>query len=476
MMNFELRGKAVNIVSHCLYEFTKRIVTTMYLQESIMKTQLFTLAIFCMLFASCHHANEPPAPKASVQLTAIDTGVVDAQIRLQVTGSNVGYAVAIKRDGQTIFASPQPSSGGLTDTTVLDTALLPKHTYAYKAYAFVDGRTIDSSALLPLTTMDTASHDISWEMYSFGEGSYSILFDVWICSETSVWAVGRINTSDSVGFYNVARWNGRKWNLDVIRFIFQGQQLAEPLRAIYAFGENDLWVGGAIPYHWDGNRWISYTVAGTFGGNINKIFGTSSSDLYIVGTNGSISHFDGSKWSWVPSGTTLDIQDIWGAENPRTGEWEILATAGNHYISNERKILSIKETTVTSVPDSGIHWALSSVWFMPGRQYWVAGSGMWEKDHSLNSSVWKGGPNQITNFTTNRIRGLNTNDLFICGDYGDLRHFNGMSWRNYGEIVGLQNGLYRSVAMTESSIFVVGDNYDRAIIARGTRVPHQERR
>ena len=427
-------------------------------------------------FASCHHADEPPPPPpppppaAVVELTAVDTGLVDAQVRLKISNVETPYSVAIVRDGQTIFSSLQ----SLTDTTVLDTALMPRHTYIYKAYAIANGTAKDSSAPLFLMTLDTTSHEISWQRYYFGDGSSSILKDVCIINDTCVYAVGEIWRKDSLGNvifppYNLAKWNGSEWKLDIVYYEYMGQQLAEPLRSIYAFGENDIWVGGAIPYHWNGVSWTFYDVGGIMGGNTNKIFGISSNDLYIVGTSGSIAHYNGSSWSKIESGTTLDIQDIWGAKNRITAQWEILAAAGNHFISNERKLLNIKGMVVTSLSDSGIDWALGSIWFLPGRQYWVAGSGVWKKDRTLNSPIWTGGPNQVTIYTTNRIRGTDVNDIFICGAFGDAVHWNGSSWRSYQDQLAVSDGAHYSVAVTNDLIVLAGEDNPRAVIAMGTR-------
>ena len=56
--------------------------------------------------------------------------------------------------------------------------------------------------------------------------------------------------------------------------------------------------------------------------------GNQQSNFYIVGNGGSIAHYNGSIWTKIESGTTLPINDIWGAQNS-AGQWEILAIASN---------------------------------------------------------------------------------------------------------------------------------------------------
>src|SRR5690606_5158442 len=49
----------------------------------------------------------------------------------------------------------------------------------------------------------------------------------------------------------------------------------------------------------------------------NKIWGTSSNDIYFVGRNGSIVHYNGSPgadgWTKIESGTDLSLSDIWSS-------------------------------------------------------------------------------------------------------------------------------------------------------------------
>ena len=47
----------------------------------------------------------------------------------------------------------------------------------------------------------------------------------------------------------------------------------------------------------------------------------------MVGNNGQIAHYNGTNWQRIESGTTLNINDIWGDYNDKTQEWEILAAA-----------------------------------------------------------------------------------------------------------------------------------------------------
>ena len=47
-------------------------------------------------------------------------------------------------------------------------------------------------------------------------------------------------------------------------------------------------------------------------GTIEKIWGNSTSSIYGVGNAGSIVLYNGSQWQRIESGTTTDINDVWG--------------------------------------------------------------------------------------------------------------------------------------------------------------------
>jgi len=58
------------------------------------------------------------------------------------------------------------------------------------------------------------------------------------------------------------------------------------------------------------------------------------------------------------------------------------------------------------------------------------------------------------------------------GAFGDISHFNGLSWRHYwlrGEMPYYWNGEYLRTYVTESMVVTVGYDGSHGIIVRGTR-------
>ena len=425
-------------------------------------------------FSCRNNGTEPPT--SDFQLIAEDVGVTEVWLRVKATERLEPRTLTLSRDGQTILTIESPPF----DTLVLSDRLSPKHSYNYRATLTGKNFLLIYTAQLTVTTMDTTSHDFTWEIHTLGDGASSVLNDVAIINDTLAYFVGEINVQDSLGWqnppYNLAKWNGQRWEFMTLKYNCRlyhstcGPEtlLYSPAGAIFAFGANDVWISAGSVHHFDGVQWTEE--AGIQGaGGAYSIWGSASNDLWFVGYGGFIAHRTATTWLKIESTTTLPIQDIWGA--PRnTDKVEILAVAGDPYSSHDRKILSISGTEVLAQSDSGISLALSGIWFAPGNTYWTVGDGMYYKKSSPDGmSRWAGGPNIFTTRYTFAVRGNDINDVVAVGGQGEIIHFNGMTWKSYYDVTKLGYGNYYSVAIKGSIIVAVGQESPRAVVAIGKR-------
>jgi hypothetical protein len=325
------------------------------------------------------------------------------------------------------------------------------------------------------TLPDTTSNNFTWTQYTFGgQGGSSYFSDVAILNDTLAFAVGDIYANDSSGQsnsqpYNLAIWNGKTWSLQ--RLIANGYP--PPIKCIFALNDHDVWLSPW--FHWDGQSFQQVASDPMFFGvGINRIWGDQNG-IYAVGTNGFIAHRDLSgTWTQLQSGTSLPIQDIWGATDPKTGEEEILAVAGEPTVSFDRAILSIEGMTVNKISDTPISYDLFSVWFVPEKHYYVAGDGIYEKD-LLSDSLWADSVQQITTYYTTCVRGNGVNDVFIAGAFGELLHWDGASWKSFKDQTSLSNGSYSGVAVHGNLVIAVGGNLtagdidSKAVVTIGRR-------
>jgi hypothetical protein len=329
----------------------------------------------------------------------------------------------------------------------------------------------------PPQSTDTTSHNFIWHMDTLGDGSGSVLYDVAIINDTLAYAVGEIYFRDSLGnwdpnAYNLVKWDGKRCELKRVPFIGPcSAVLYPPLKTIWVFSNTNILVsnGGSIVTYDGTNATMDCRMNSLLTGALNKIFAIDPQNVYVVGNSGSIVYYDGFSWTKILSGTTLSINDINGAFNSLTNQWEILAV-GSQNLPLDKIIIKIQGTLASAIPSSPIQYELYSVWFIPNQHYYVVGDGIFEKSF-LSESGWKNKPLDFTTFASTKIRGNGVNDIVVVGAYGELLHYNGSTWHSFQSATGLDNGAYTSVAVKNNLVIAVGGNQfgidDKAIITIG---------
>ncbi|MDP2364661.1 MAG: glucosyl transferase, partial [Ignavibacteria bacterium] len=365
------------------------------------------------------------------------------------------------------------------DSLLYIDSLLPNQTYKLLAtmQPYNNASEVKSNELT-VTTMDTTSHNFTFESWTFGTVGSSVLYDVAIINENNIWAVGEIMIADTSqnGYttYNAVHWNGSVWELKRIKTNACGGVVYPPIQAVFAFSLNDILFAhtdGSIS-HYNGIEFTNdCSLITQLNGSANKIWGISKNDFYVVSGNGFIARYNGTNWQRIASGTTLNINDIWGDFNEKTQEWEILAVSGNilHGWENEREILRInKDNKSQQLNVEGSKWPLSGLWFKSNDKYFVVGSGIYNKQR-LTDTIWNNNLNNISSFHTNKIKGNNINDVIIVGAYGESLHFNGVSWKSFMLEIFLSNGTFLSVNIKNNLIIAVGYQSAQAVLTVGQR-------
>ncbi|HMN17194.1 MAG TPA: glucosyl transferase [Ignavibacteriaceae bacterium] len=432
----------------------------------------FLLIGFSLFLKSCNTTEPPPnGQKPTLQLTLEDVSCIEAWIQLKTTNLQLPTTITLKQYNLSGDSLSQNFLLNTQDSLLYIDSLLPNQTYKFVTTI---EQSNNKSNELSVTTMDTTSHNFTFETFTFGgTAGSSTLYDCAIISPENIWCVGEIYVADTsingYTMYNAVHWDGSQWELKRIPFLYQADSFYNPIYAVFAFNTDDIWFGIGNLIHWDGTRYFPIGISSLFQSLVNKIWGSSSSDLYVVGNNGNIVHYNGQSWQRIESGTELNINDIWGDYNDKTGEYEILAVASNVNTSTERTIIKIYNNTSRIISSSPIQWSLRTVWFMPSRRYYVAGSGVYEK-HNLTENEWRNNTLDITTFYTNRIRGNDVNDVVGIGAFGDFVHFNGSGWKvNYQE-PELNYGSYLSLDIKEELVVAVGLEYDQAVIQIATKI------
>jgi hypothetical protein len=123
-----------------------------------------------------------------------------------------------------------------------------------------------------------------------------------------------VQAIDSHEIYTIANtslmlgWDSGRWRMLNDVFVTH-----ESFGAIWGSATSNLWLldTGYAAWHTDGSNWEG-DYAGTTQ-ELNAMWGAAENDIYAVGDGGVIVHYDGVRWSGVAHGLgSVDLYDIWG--------------------------------------------------------------------------------------------------------------------------------------------------------------------
>jgi drug/metabolite transporter superfamily protein YnfA len=423
----------------------------------------FLFLIVCLLpiILSCNSPTQPPPPVSGlITLSLTDVSCTEAWIELKTNGVTSPVNVNLLANNSLIA---QLNNLSHSDTTIYIDSLLPNKSYQFQAQ-FNQGLSTLSSNKLAVQTLDTTSNNYTWQTYTFGDpnAGSSHLSDLAIIDENNIWAVGEIYADDSTGqpdplLYNAVHWDGSNWKLKRIYFTNSNNQtFLAAYTTILAFNNSDIWFATDQLSHWDGQKYLSVEIsASIFNTYINKIWGSADNDLYVVGNSGSIAHYNGSTWQKIESGTTTDINDIWGINNALVGNTLILATVSSRYELGDYKLLSISGNST----EEYFRWPntrLYGLWFNSPSNIYIVGDGAYVYENKLLKTIEL----PTNNFLTS-VKGTGLNDVYISSSGALIFHFNGLTWQEMNDGV---NGSYEGMDVKGNTVALVGYNVVGGIV------------
>jgi hypothetical protein len=171
-------------------------------------------------------------------------------------------------------------------------------------------------AFIPLTFGPGAlATTTGWQAFPVPSSSTLWIDRISALSATDVWAIG--NQPHYGGGGTIEHWDGTAWSVVPNP---GAPSNTTHLNGIAAISSSDVWAVGhdtnlsPIVEHWDGSSWtVVSTPSPSAGASVgfNAVTATSSSDVWAVGTYSAIAnqapfmtlveHFDGIRWSIVPS-------------------------------------------------------------------------------------------------------------------------------------------------------------------------------
>jgi hypothetical protein len=347
-----------------------------------------------------------------------------------------------------------------TDTIIANTKLSPGKTYAY--YVDYLGH-LPPSDILQATTMDTTARNFAWRVDTLG-GFDSELYDAAVITDDDIWVVGTMYISPGTPeqiHYNAAHWDGKKWNyVQIFVRLIMGVDYVEPLNCVYAFSSSDVWFSAYGDFvHWDGKTFT--TKFHTMDINdiysfheANRIWGTSSNNLYIACYNGVVYHYNGNTIEEMHTPTDCTLEDIYG-----TPDGKYIYACGRSKNQTRSALVRYDGTSwMLLYPPGGVD---PGVWSPLIRGVWVMGKYLYHADqygiyrHNVTTTDYD--PKLIFSSATEyyKVRGNEINNIFAIGRDFEIVHYNGLqSHCIYAS--DRNDGILTAVACGGNTVIAVG--------------------
>ena len=443
------------------------------------------LAASSLLLNSCNTTE--PGRQPGITLNFEDASSTEVWMKLNTNGLDLPAEVSVYKNNKLNKNINLTSN----DSVIYQDNLMPNKTYTFKATAKLGDLELQSKSITAVT-MDTTSHNFTWQTYTFGgvNGS-SILRDVAIINENDIWAVGEIHTAetdqyDSNGVwvqpYNAVHWDGNTWELKRISVNYRGQPNLAPLVAVFALKNGKVIFSSGLPYLPEGDHWKLYHlwdmgILDNNDGSLYSIWGTSMENLYFVGNKGTIAHYNGTSWEKIESGTDMNLLDIYGNYSSTIyisgGKASLLKGVLLGGDLDGFKILKRGESiNANDMFNPYFAGNISTIWINPNNTVYFGGHllykyklGIWEIVSSLDGN-FMGGNSSAQHFGyITRIRGTSENNIFLVGERNTLRHFNGKTWEQIGMPYNVSSYIiWSSVAVRGKVITTVGSRGQKAMI------------
>jgi hypothetical protein len=230
-----------------------------------------------------------------------------------------------------------------------------------------------------------------------------------------------------------------------------------PLKSIWAFSDTSIVVTtGAGVWWFDGSTFkTDCSIRPLLTGAINKLWGSSSSDLYAVGNAGNIAHWNGVKWTKIESGTTIDLKFITGTDNNIFVSGYNLDQSASlllRLINNQPIVVWSNNNTTGTEPYGNIIYSIRVI-----RNKLFVSSNTGTYLETIGSSL----PPKFLYYNPYRvyqITGTEINDIYTVGSRANINHYNGISKKE----------IY--IDLTSISPFYCADSKLNIVAAGGTKV------
>jgi len=172
------------------------------------------------------------------------------------------------------------------------------------------------------------------------------------------------------------------------------------------------------------------------------ILSFSEQDIYVVGYQGVIIHFDGISWKKMDTPNRMPLWGIWGTDTNN-----IFAVGGNG-------VILYYDGNSWSTMNSGTRQWLYDIWGTNLNTIYAVGTGVILKYDGSNWTHMMMGDEYKTFFT---IYGNHENDVYAAGDFKRIYHYDGVGWT---EVKAVESDQIWGIFTSGTHIFAAGTLID----------------
>lgn len=192
------------------------------------------------------------------------------------------------------------------------------------------------------------------------------LFGVWGSSATDVWTVGGDINNNNPGV--VLHYDGTAWTESTTVAPLDN---GTPRQAFKVWGSSasDVWVigTGALVMHWDGTAWTTLTDMGDTSFRYVTVHGSAANDVWVVGGEGNaiVLHNDGTTWTFDSPPPADIVPEMNGVFSAGAGNTVMCGLNGSIYWRGDagweadpRPRATVRDFHACWIDDNGAVWAV----------------------------------------------------------------------------------------------------------------------
>jgi len=240
---------------------------------------------------------------------------------------------------------------------------------------------------------------------------------------------------------------------------------SQTFMAVWGTSSSDVWAvgSGATIFHYNGATWSNVSPSGTTQ-ILYGVWGTSPSNVWAVGRGASggevMFHYSGTNWTSASTATSQFLAGIWG-----TSSSDVWAVGGSGGGSIDGTILHYDGTSWSSAFLSGTTQIFYGVWGTSASNVWaVGGSGGGGGDPGAilhyDGANWSKVMSDTTTFRG--VWGNSASDVWVVGDGGTILHYNGTAWSRVSS--GTTQVLYGVWGTSASDVYALGGQGSATIL------------